>query len=92
MALTAAERMRRYREKKRIQRTQPRPCLQCRNNFTPQRTTALYCSNACRQRAFLKKQKAMRLRKWYAPPKWSEGKDEGTVIAQVKILDVKGPC
>jgi hypothetical protein len=89
--MSAKERMRKYRERKRMARTLPRSCIQCGILFRPQRTTALYCSNVCRQKAHLKKARAARLREWYAPPKWSEWSDDETVITQIRSLDVRGP-
>jgi hypothetical protein len=91
MAMTAKERMRKYRERKRLERSRPKPCMQCRKPFSPQRTTALYCSDACRQKAFVKKARAKRLREWYAPPKWSEWHNDESVIAEVRQLDIRGP-
>ena len=40
------------KRERRIAAREPRPCNSCGETFIPRRKDALYCSNACRQRAY----------------------------------------
>ena len=72
MAKSAAERMREYRDRNRIEKDVIK-CAHCHYGFIPKRSTAIYCSSECRGNARRKRIRSEKITAHHAKAKAFRG-------------------